>query len=344
MSQLNLLKVTSTGKIFGKPGSFGRAIEVRDPQNATRYAAKEIHPILIDGVDKKQLESVKASFLKECVNSSLMVHPNVVQTLGICYPTRDTKLPWMIMELMEMSVTELVESNITVDTNKKLSILVDVSQGLEYLHGNDILHRDLSSNNVLLTKHLVAKIADFGTAKFVIEHHAMSKSSFQLTQAPGTLHFMAPEALSNNPQYGKPLDVFSFACVALHLLSNKWPTPKDITYNDQQTHKLMAYTEIERREEYLEMCTPEVLKILLKSCLNNDSDQRVNITKVCKILKVIRSLIAKDNDQIEVGIHTAIAAMMLCIAVLIGACIYIYNIMQRRTESVRCNSVSSREI
>ena len=44
----------------------------------------------------------------------------------------------------------------------KLSILVDVAQGLEFLHGQDIIHRDLSSNNVLLTKHLVAKIADLG--------------------------------------------------------------------------------------------------------------------------------------------------------------------------------------
>jgi len=124
----------------------------------------------------------------------------------------------------------------------------------------------------------------------------MSKSSFQLTQAPGTLHFMAPEALSTNPQYGKPLDVFSFACVGLHLLSNKWPSPKDLLYKDQETQKLMGYTEVERREEYLKLCSPEVLKILLKSCLNNDPDQRVNITMVCKILKVIRGLKTIENE------------------------------------------------
>ena len=49
----------------------------------------------------------------------------------------------------------------------KLSILVDVVQGLEFLHGQDIIHRDLSSNNVLLTKSLVAKIADLGVAKVI---------------------------------------------------------------------------------------------------------------------------------------------------------------------------------
>ena len=202
MDSLNLLTVTKTGRVFGKPGSYGRALEVRDPQNNALYAAKEIHPALIENVDEEAFKSVKALFLKECINSSLMSHPNVVQTLGICYPTPETKLPWMIMELMEMSLTELVAENLTVGNDKKVSILVDVSQGLEYLHSNDIVHRDLSSNNVLLTKHLVAKIADFGVAKFIIEHPAMS--IIQLTQAPGTLHFMAPEALLNDPQYGKP--------------------------------------------------------------------------------------------------------------------------------------------
>ena len=49
----------------------------------------------------------------------------------------------------------------------KLSILVDVAQRLEFLHVQDIVHRDLSSNNVLLTKQLVAKIADLGVAKVI---------------------------------------------------------------------------------------------------------------------------------------------------------------------------------
>lgn len=54
----------------------------------------------------------------------------------------------------------------------KLSILVDIAQGLEFLHGQAIVHTDLSSNNVLLTKWLVAKIADLGVAK-VIEQNKM---------------------------------------------------------------------------------------------------------------------------------------------------------------------------
>ena len=131
----------------------------------------------------------------------------MVQVLGIHYPSPEAKLPWLVMELMEFSLKDFLQRSL--DQNKlplytKLSILVDICQGLEFLHGQDIIHRDLSSNNVLLTKHNVAKIADLGVAK-AIEHNPMKTH----TQAPGTPHFMAPEALSVTPQYGKPVDIFS---------------------------------------------------------------------------------------------------------------------------------------
>ena len=63
--------------------------------------------------------------------------------------------------------------------------------GLSYLHGRRpaAVHRDLSSNNVLLSKgHLVAKISDLGTAKMIRADSKQTKS--RLTTAPGTLHFM----------------------------------------------------------------------------------------------------------------------------------------------------------
>jgi len=98
-----------------------------------------------------------------------MLHPNVVQFLGIYYPSPKDKLPWLIMEMMYTNLTSLIEKYETTDLplHIKLSILMDTSRGLQYLHSRDIIHRDLSSNNVLLTQQLVAKIADFGMAKIV---------------------------------------------------------------------------------------------------------------------------------------------------------------------------------
>ena len=286
-SDIKLNGVESTGRILGK-GAYGRAIEVR--VHGVSCAAKEVHPILIENVTPNEYEAIKASFLNECAKSSRIIHPNFVQVLGIYYPTPGAKLPWLVMEMMETTLKMFLESfGINeVPFHIKLSILVDVAQGLEFLHGQNIVHRDLSSNNVLLTKHFVAKISDLGTAKFII--HGGMKTQ---TQTPGTLHFMPPEALLVKPRYGKPVDVFSLACVTLHMMSHQWPQPKDLLPEGKMT----ARTEVERREEYLPFCTPLPLRNLVELCLHNLPEKRPTISAVCNNLKSLKA-IADQQDPV----------------------------------------------
>ena len=237
VSIIKLSNVENTSKVIGR-GAYGRVIEVR--VHGVSCAAKEVHSILIENVTPNEFKVTKASFLNECAKSFRIIHPNIVQVLGIHYPTPEAKLPWLVMELMETSLKLFLESygKEEIPLYIKLSILVDICQGLEFLHGQDIVHRDLSSNNILLTKHFVAKISDLGTAKFLI-HEGMKTQ----TQTPGTLHFMPPEALLKKPRYGKPVDVFSLACVILHVMSHQWPEPKDHVPEGSMT----ALTEVERR-------------------------------------------------------------------------------------------------
>ena len=204
----------------------------------------------------------------------------MVQVLGIHYPSTEAKVPWLVMELMETSIKLFLESysKDEVPLYIKLSILVDIAQGLEFLHGQNIIHKDLSSNSVLLTKHFVAKISNLGTAKFIM-HGGMK------TQTPGTLHFMPPEALLVKPRYGKPVDVFSLACIILHVMSHQWPEPK---YRVPEG-TMMVLTEVQRREEYLQSCTPLSLKELVELCLHNAPERRPVIAVVCKDVKALKA-------------------------------------------------------
>ena len=279
VSVTKLITVESTGKIIGK-GAYGKVIEVR--VHGMLCAAKVIHSILIENVTINEFESIKASFLSECAKSSRIVHPNVVQVLGIHYPTPEARLPWLVMELMETSLKLFLDSHKKdeVPLYIKLSILVDVAQGLEFLHGQNVVHRDLSSNNIVLTKHFVAKISDLGTAKFILYGGMRTQ-----TQTPGTLHFMPPEALLVKPRYGKPVDVFSFACITLHLMSHQWPEPKDRVPEGT----MVVLTEVQRREEYLQLCNPLPLKELVELCLHNEPKQRPETPTVCKDIKAFKA-------------------------------------------------------
>ena len=284
LSYLQLSKVTSTDKIIGR-GAYGRVIEVY--VHGTLCAAKEIHPALVENVSAQEADAIRKSFFEECLTASRIHHPNIVQMLGIYYPTPQAKLPLLVMEMMQSSLKGFLEKHKLgkVPLHFKLSILVDIAQGLEFLHGQDIIHRDLSSNNVLLTKNLLAKIADLGVAK-VIQENKMKTH----TQTPGTMHFMPPEALKSRPHYGKPVDVFSLACVALQVMSHQWPEPKDRVSEDTMT----VLTEIQRRDKYITFCTLPALKELVECCLHNKPEQRPEISAICMKLKELKVTIEKQ--------------------------------------------------
>ena len=278
-SDFQLREVTKTDVLIGT-GSFGRVFAVYT--HGTLCAAKEVHPIFVDGVTPEELEATKTSFLTECVNASRIHHPNVVQVLGIHYPTPEAKLPWLVMETMEWSLKTFLERTKKdgVPLHFKLSILVDISQGLEFLHGQGIIHRDLSSNNVLLTKHCVAKIGDLGVAK-VKEHSKMRTHK----QTPDTLHFMPPEAFQEAPCYGKPVDIFSLGCIACHVMSHKWPEPKDCVPDGTA----IALTKVQRREEYFHSFMHSSLSQLMESCLDNLPERRPHISAIHREIKDLKS-------------------------------------------------------
>ena len=292
LKQIRSEDITQLNNELGR-GAYGKVFTVI--YQGSRYAAKEIHSILHDGVNPEEKKMIKDTFMRECHHCSLICHPNIVKFIGIYYTNQsdDDDLPIMVMELMDKNLTSFIEKNqseITLQT--KLSILLDVSHGLSYLHNHSppVIHRDLSSNNILLSKdHLVAKISDLGMAKMIRADSKQTKS--RLTTAPGTLHFMPPEALEeDDPVYGTPVDVFSFGGVALHLFSEDWPTPGVQKKRDPTTNKLVALSEVQRRQRYLDAMTVEgaALKETVMKCLDDDPDKRPPIQKVTQMIESVK--------------------------------------------------------
>ena len=106
----------------------------------------------------------------------------------------------------------------------------------------------------------------------------------RLITALGTLQFVLPEALEeDNPFYGTPVDVFSFGGVALHLFSEEWPTPSGPKKCDPTTNKLVALSEAQRRQRYLDTMTVEgaaLIEMVMK-CLDDDPNPAIHQYKKC---------------------------------------------------------------
>ena len=299
---LELLKgVTELNRNELGRGSFGRVYAVKYCQ--TICAAKEIHSILVEGVGHAEMQQTIESFMRECRQCSRLRHPNVIQFLGVYYPVKTVvhgtsrmRLPVMVMEMMAGSLTSFVSKYEKIPVHIKYSIIHDVSLGLCYLHSHDppIVHRDLSPNNVLLTAHHVAKISDLGVAKVIKPDKRKA-----LTKAPGNVDFMPLEALTINPVYGPPIDVFSFAGVILHTFNQQWPSPSNQVQFDSKTRKMMALSEIKRRQQYLDKMTEEagVLRPLVEECLDDDPAMRPTIKTVCEQIQVIKHVNVKFPQE-----------------------------------------------
>ena len=276
LRDLYLTGVIPNGKPIGV-GAYGRVFEV-DCCGAI-FAAKEIHSILVEEVRREEFEATKQAFLTECIRSGSLSHPNIVHFLGVYNPGGHSLLPVLVMERMQESLTSVVEKYPNIPMYVKLSMLLDVSRGLWYLHTHHppIVHRDLSPNNVLLTSQFVAKISDLGVSKVIQADSKKTK-----TRAPGTVDFMPPEALLETPEYGPPLDIFSYGGVILHVVNQEWPTPLHYVMTDPKTGKIIGLSEVERRQQHMEKITriqPD-LRPLVEQCLDNQSSRRPLISDV----------------------------------------------------------------
>ncbi|XP_065898021.1 uncharacterized protein [Dysidea avara] len=258
---------------YGAYGSVFKAV-----YDGAACAGKRLHDMFVEA----NVKQVKKEFQHECRLHSKLVHPNIVKMLGVYYPSDQATLPVLVMELMDCSLTSLLESSQNLPVYFKLSVLRDVSKGLGYLHtlNPPVIHRNLNCNNILLTKSRVAKISDFVDAR-----EAPFVKHFE--KPPGIIDFMPPEA--KNHQYALPYDLFSFGCVICHVGSQQWPKPVPQTYKKE--------SEAERRQHYIGQFSTEPLKKLTRKCLSDDPERRPTISQVCKeITSMITECHYKDGN------------------------------------------------
>ena len=218
-----------------------------------RVAAKCLHEDLVYPYHRN-------IFQREMSFAAKLRHPNLLQFIGA------TVEPAMIIltEVMPTSLRALV--NQTRLTNEQIvSIALDVARALNYLHlmrPHPILHRDLSSANVLLEPTPEdgwrAKVSDYGTANF---------SQYLRTENPGSPVYSAPEARNPDLQSAK-MDIYSFGVLLIEMCTSEFPVP-------------------EMRPRLIPTIAHAQLVALIRSCLAPDRHQRPRCSVVIERLDAI---------------------------------------------------------
>ena len=168
--------------------------------------------------DPRVDEKLKREFMDELHVMSSLSHPNVVELFAV--NIKPPKL-FFIMELCDRSLYQLLHlTQEHISMEKMIEMATGFANGMEYLHGKKppIIHRDIKSQNILLTIDWEIKLCDFGLV------------TTKVTTA-GTPAYMAPELLKNKP-FSKEVDVYAFGIVLWEIFAREVPwnamDPRDI--------------------------------------------------------------------------------------------------------------------
>ena len=177
-----------------------------------------------------------------------------------------------------------------------MNLCHDITLALSYLHSNGIIHRDLSSNNVLLIAGSRAKVTDFGMAKLHDVKHSTAHLT-PLTQCPGTVAYMSPEALGELPLYTEKLDSFSFGVLCVQIMTRQFPDPGDhfqiMEINDPRIPSgrvKVDIPEIERRQSNIGLIDPAhpLLQVAL-NCLKDRERERPSCHELCGNMSTLKA-------------------------------------------------------
>ncbi|KAI7744866.1 hypothetical protein M8C21_017463, partial [Ambrosia artemisiifolia] len=192
-------------------GGYGSVYEAKLPNGKT-FALKKLHRFEVEQFDQ--------SFKNEVQVLTNLRHKNIVKLYGFCF---HNKCNFLVYEYMEKGslFCALRDSELAVELDwmKRVKIIKDVAHALAYMHHDcspPIVHRDISSNNILLNIEMEGFVADFGAARL------LDPDSSNQTIIAGTLGYIAPE-LAYSMVVTEKCDVYSFGVVALEIIVGKHP-------------------------------------------------------------------------------------------------------------------------
>ena len=267
--------------------------------------AKRLHDILVDPeVSRLERASILQKFHDECVLLSQLRHPNVVHFVGVHYGRNRDDMS-LIMECLDTDLARCLESQPNIPLEVKLFILLDVSYGLLYLHTHSpqVIHRDLTAANVLLTRDKRAKIADLGVSKLL---DPRTRAAMMQTKAPGTHYYMPPEALMENPKYDESLDIFSFGHLALYVINQVFPEVFEVTITPLVLRDYEETLQIlKRRKAIDEMGRDHCLHDVVTKCLQDNPQKRPTTLTLSEMLNHLCMKHPREHQDVtEVSLCT----------------------------------------
>jgi serine/threonine protein kinase len=162
-------------------------------------------------------------FHREVEAAARLVHPNIVTAFDA---DKDEKTFFLVMEFVDgKDMAEIVESEGPLPVAVAVDYIIQTARGLEYAHGEGIIHRDIKPHNLLVTTDGKVKVLDLGLVSLKNDD-TKTESTESLTdhnQIIGTVDYMSPEQAEDVHHVDLRTDIYSLGCTLYRILTNKPP-------------------------------------------------------------------------------------------------------------------------
>ncbi|RZC67772.1 hypothetical protein C5167_011464 [Papaver somniferum] len=245
-----------------------------------------------DGVSTAaETTALRASFKQEVAVWHRLDHPNVTKFIGASMGTANLDIPstnsdghrslparacCVVVEYLQGTLKNFLIRN----RRKKLpyktviQLALDLARGLSYLHSQQIVHRDVKTENMLLNTKRTLKIADFGVARVEAQNPS------EMTGATGTLGYMAPEVLRGDP-YNRKCDVYSFGVCLWEIYCCDMPYPH-LSFVEISSAVVQQHLRPE-----IPSCCPSALSSIMQKCWDGSPENRPDMDEVVRLLEAL---------------------------------------------------------
>ncbi|KAK8457402.1 hypothetical protein SEVIR_3G180400v4 [Setaria viridis] len=234
-----------------------------------------------DGEDEELSARLEKQFTAEVTILARLQHRNVIKLVGACNcpPVFCVITEFLSGGSLRAFLRKLERK--TLPMEKVISIALDIARGLEYIHLQGIVHRDVKPENILFDGEFCAKVVDFGVA-------CEEAYCNLLEDDPGTYRWMAPEMYKHKP-YGRKVDVYSFGLLLWELVTGSLPF-------EDMTPLQAAFAVVNKNlRPVIPSSCPAAVKFLIEQCWSWQPEKRPEFRQIVSILENLKTVLERNG-------------------------------------------------
>lgn len=229
--------------------------------------------VALKRISINEKEGIPATTIREIAILKSLRHPNILRLLDVHLGIAECTI---VFEYVEHSLYEYMRT-----VPHSLSLVMQLVDGVLYIHSRSIIHRDLKPDNILVTENGVLKIADFNLAR--------TTTFLQTSLSPEvvTLWYRAPELLKGDTRYSYLVDIWSLGCIIAEMLGTE-----PLFQGKDSTTQLAEINRLSRDSCKLKAALRERVRYydedliqIVVACLEHDTDRRITARDISQRLR-----------------------------------------------------------